>query len=133
MDESKCYFCEVVEGTKQARVVYETDAIIALIDPRQANPGHILVIPKDHAETLHETSPKALAEILPLIATIVNALGIENYNILQNNGQIAHQEVMHAHFHLIPKPDSSQGLDISWSPLHSIDQKSFADRIRSQI
>lgn len=48
MDESGCVFCEIVAGTRDARVVYESDSVIALIDPRQANPGHVLVIPKEH-------------------------------------------------------------------------------------
>ena len=42
MNESRCVFCEIVEGTEDARVVYESDSVIAMIDPRQENPGHIL-------------------------------------------------------------------------------------------
>jgi diadenosine tetraphosphate (Ap4A) HIT family hydrolase len=45
---------------------------------------------------------------------IAIAQGVENYNILQNNGRIAHQEVDHVHFHLIPKPNEKEGLGIEW-------------------
>jgi diadenosine tetraphosphate (Ap4A) HIT family hydrolase len=42
------------------------------------------------------------------------ASGAENYNILQNNGRLAHQEVDHVHFHMIPKPNAEEGLGIQW-------------------
>ena len=61
MDESRCVFCEIVAGTKDARVVYESDSVIALIDPRQANPGHILVIPKEHFPEIYALSEEVVA------------------------------------------------------------------------
>jgi diadenosine tetraphosphate (Ap4A) HIT family hydrolase len=45
---------------------------------------------------------------------IASASGAENYNILQNNGRLAHQEVDHVHFHMIPKPNEDEGLGIKW-------------------
>jgi diadenosine tetraphosphate (Ap4A) HIT family hydrolase len=39
---------------------------------------------------------------------------VQDYNILQNNGRIAHQVVDHVHFHLIPKPNEEEGLGIGW-------------------
>lgn len=45
---------------------------------------------------------------------IAIAQGVQDYNILQNNGRIAHQEVDHVHFHLIPKPNKQEGLGIEW-------------------
>ena len=42
------------------------------------------------------------------------ASGAQDYNILQNNGRLAHQVVDHVHFHMIPKPNESEGLGISW-------------------
>ena len=40
--------------------------------------------------------------------------GCSAYNVLQNNGARAHQAVHHVHFHIIPKPDDSQGLGVRW-------------------
>lgn len=57
--------------------------------------GHALVIPKHHGEKLTDIPDDQLAEILPVVKKIVKATGAENYNILQNNGRIAHQEVDH--------------------------------------
>ncbi|KAI6114506.1 hypothetical protein F5141DRAFT_1291213 [Pisolithus sp. B1] len=57
-----------------------------------------------------------LADAMPIAKKIASAQGLENYNILQNNGRIAHQEVDHVHFHVIPKPSVSdeEGLVIGW-------------------
>ena len=46
--------------------------------------------------------------------SIARAINAENYNVLQNNGRIAHQVVDHVHFHMIPKPNNDEGLGISW-------------------
>ena len=45
---------------------------------------------------------------------IVKATSATDYNILQNNGRIAHQMVDHVHFHVIPKPNVEQGLTVGW-------------------
>jgi diadenosine tetraphosphate (Ap4A) HIT family hydrolase len=50
----------------------------------------------------------------PVVKRLVKATGAENYNVLQNNGRIAHQEVDHVHFHMIPKPNAEEGMSIGW-------------------
>ena len=52
--------------------------------------------------------------MLSVTKKIAIAQGIENYNVLQNNGRIAHQLVDHVHFHLIPKPNETEGLGVGW-------------------
>ncbi|KAG0344576.1 Adenosine 5'-monophosphoramidase [Podila humilis] len=65
---------------------------------------------------MHELSDESLVDILPLAKKVALAIGADNYNVLQNNGRIAHQEVDHVHFHVIPKPSLSdnEGLVIGW-------------------
>jgi len=54
-----------------------------------------LIIPKTHGEKLTDIPDDELAESLPVAKKIAAALGVENYNVLQNNGRLAHQEVDH--------------------------------------
>lgn len=54
-----------------------------------------LVIPKHHGSKLADIPDDQLSEILPVVKKLVHASGAENYNILQNNGRLAHQEVDH--------------------------------------
>lgn len=69
--------------------------------------GHLLVIPKTHAETLDALGPDAAATIgrhLPaLVKAVQAATGCAGVNVLQNNGRAAHQVVPHVHFHVIPR------------------------------
>ena len=57
-----------------------------------------------------------MADLLPVAKKVALALGPSAYNVLQNNGRIAHQEVDHVHFHIIPKDDQG-GLGIKWDSL----------------
>ncbi|ANB12443.1 Hnt1p [Sugiyamaella lignohabitans] len=84
-------------------------------------PGHVLVIPKYHGGKLHEIPDEYLQELLPVAKKIVVASGLDKsglegagYNILQNNGSIAHQVVDHVHVHMIPKRNSESGLIVGW-------------------
>ncbi|KAL8797558.1 MAG: hypothetical protein Q9195_000375 [Heterodermia aff. obscurata] len=56
----------------------------------------------------------SLSEILPVAKKVAVASGAEQYNLLQNNGRLAHQIVDHVHFHVIPKPTPEEGLGIGW-------------------
>lgn len=74
-----------------------------------------MVIPKEHGEKLHNISDSALNELLIVAKNIaLKAFSGLDYNLLQNNGVLAHQEVNHVHFHLIPKRNSDEGLQLDW-------------------
>ncbi|EIM86215.1 HIT-like protein [Stereum hirsutum FP-91666 SS1] len=113
---ASCIFCKIIKGDIPSFKLIETEHTFSFLDIGPLSKGHALVIPKYHAEKLHDTPDEYLAEAMPIAKKIATALGAENYNILQNNGRIAHQEVDHVHFHVIPKPAASddQGLVIGW-------------------
>lgn len=77
-----------------------------------------LVIPKHHGAKLTDIPDDSLTELLPVAKKIAAATGAENYNILQNNGRLAHQEVDHVHVHMIPKPNKEEGLGIGWPQMN---------------
>ncbi len=85
-----------------------------------------LIIPKAHGAKLADIPDENLADILPVAKKIAKAIGCNDYNVLQNNGRLAHQEVDHVHFHLIPKPNETEGLGISW-PSQPTDHAKFAE------
>lgn len=66
---------------------------------------------------------------------IALAQGLEDYNILQNNGRKAHQEVDHVHFHLIPKPNEQEGLGINWptKPADKDELTKLLEEIKSKM
>ncbi|KAF8657313.1 hypothetical protein AX16_002235 [Volvariella volvacea WC 439] len=92
----------------------ETELSYSFLDIGPLSKGHALVIPKYHAVKMHELPDEYLADALPIAKKIAIAQGAENYNILQNNGRLAHQLVDHVHFHVIPKPNEEEGLGVGW-------------------
>jgi diadenosine tetraphosphate (Ap4A) HIT family hydrolase len=91
----------------------------------------------DHSEKLDGVPDEYLADTLPLAKKIAIALGAENYNVLQNNGAIAHQVVKHVHFHVIPKPSASDddGLVIGWpaKDANKDELKAFWEQLKGKL
>ncbi|PMD20500.1 HIT-like protein [Hyaloscypha hepaticicola] len=114
MSSAACIFCKIVKGDIPSLKLFESDKVLAFLDINPLSRGHALVIPKHHGEKLTDIPDDALTEILPVVKRLVKATGAENYNVLQNNGRIAHQEVDHVHFHMIPKPNAEEGMSIGW-------------------
>ena len=117
-------FSKIIRGEIPCHKVYEDEQVLAFLDINPLSRGHTLVIPKEPAATLDALSDEASAAIgrvLPRICRAVKKVsGCAEYNVLQNNGALAHQAVFHVHFHVIPKPDERTGLGIRW-PSASLD------------
>ncbi|KAL7276284.1 Adenosine 5'-monophosphoramidase [Rhizina undulata] len=109
-----CIFCKIIKGEIPSLKLFENDKVLAFLDIQPLSRGHALVIPKSHGAKLHDIPDDELAELLPVAKKLAKAIGSENYNILQNNGRLAHQEVEHVHVHVIPKPNEEEGLGIRW-------------------
>jgi histidine triad (HIT) family protein len=113
-------FAKILRNEIPCHRVYEDGDVLAFLDVNPLSRGHTLVIPREPAETLDQLSPNAAAAIgkaLPRIArAVLKATGAKAFNVLQNNGSLAHQAVMHVHFHIIPKYDDGSGLGIDWNP-----------------
>ncbi|OBT68960.1 hypothetical protein VE03_01263 [Pseudogymnoascus sp. 23342-1-I1] len=125
---SACIFCKIIKGDIPSLKLFESDKILAFLDINPLSRGHALVIPKFHGAKLTDIPDDQLSEILPVVKKLVTATGAENYNVLQNNGRIAHQEVDHVHFHLIPKPNELEGLTVGWPQ-----QKTDMDKLKALL
>ena len=112
-------FSRILRGELPCHKVYEDDHVLAFLDIFPLSKGHLLVIPKEPAETLDQLSDEsaaAIGRVMPRLArAVMRASGATAYNVLQNNGAGAHQAVFHVHFHIIPKLDG-QGLGVGWKP-----------------
>ncbi len=112
-----CIFCRMVSGEIPAEKVYEDEAVLAFLDIGPVKQGHTLVIPKQHAEQIHECKPVVLAELgqrlVKIAKAVIYATKCDGYNILCNNGRAAGQVVEHVHFHIIPR-NSGDGVFNRW-------------------
>jgi histidine triad (HIT) family protein len=111
-------FTKILRGEIPCHRVYEDDKVLAFLDVNPIARGHTLVIPREAAETLDqlsEDSAAAIGRVLPKLArAVLAATGATAYNVLQNNGPLAHQAVFHVHFNIIPKYADGSGLGIGW-------------------
>lgn len=110
-----CTFCDIVEGREQAVVIYEDTEHVAIMDRNPINPGHLLVLPKQHYETVFDMPRTDVGRLFTLAAdlaaSIKRTLQADGVNIGQNNGRAARQLVPHVHVHVIPRffRDSPEG------------------------
>ncbi|KAI4592481.1 Adenosine 5'-monophosphoramidase [Pestalotiopsis sp. 9143b] len=117
-----CIFCKIIKGEIPCFKLFESDKTLAFLDIQPLSRGHALVIPKYHGAKLLDIPDDHLSEILPVVKKLAAASGASDYNVLQNNGRIAHQVVDHVHFHMIPKPSEAEGLGVGW-PQQSTDME----------
>ena len=103
-----CIFCKIVKGEIPCYKLYEDEDILAFLDITPVNPGHTLIIPKKHSETILDTDDEILKKLIITTKKISNAvykgLKLEGFNIGINQGRIAGAGVIdHMHIHLVPR------------------------------
>jgi histidine triad (HIT) family protein len=108
-----CLFCRIVRGEIPAKIVKETPECIAFRDINPQAPVHVLVIPREHVESLNTTRDPALVGRLALVAAeIARSEGIHDtgYRAIINTNANAGQTVFHIHLHLLG------GRRMAWPP-----------------
>ncbi len=132
-------FSKILRGEIPCHRVYEDEHVLAFLDIGPLSLGHTLVIPKEPAETLDQLSDEssaAIGRVLPRLCRAVKKVsGASAFNVLQNNGPLAHQAVFHVHFHIIPKPDEEHGLGVVWpvQPLTPAAAKALAEELQRAL
>ena len=103
----ECIFCKIVKGDIPCARIYEDDKVLSFADINPINPGHALIIPKNHAENIWEITADDLTAIhrtsLKIARAMKTVLKAEGIAVLQLNGKAVNQVVMHYHLHLIPR------------------------------
>ena len=99
-----CIFCKIAAGEISSKKVYEDESVLAFYDIQPAAPVHVLVIPKAHLSGCGDITPEnsaVVAHIFEVIAKITTELGLTDYRIVTNKGELAGQTVFHLHFHIL--------------------------------
>ena len=103
-----CVFCAIAAGRVPARILYEDDHFIVLLDIYPLRPAHLLLVAREHAIFLHQLPEAAQQGLIPLAERMQRVLRRAGYgrvgiNLLVNDGPAANQHVAHFHLHLIPR------------------------------
>jgi histidine triad (HIT) family protein len=112
--KKQCIFCHIISGKVQSKKIYEDDQSVAVLDINPANPGHILLLPKEHYSIMPQLSDEEIAHLFTVAKTLSNAalrgLGVQGTNIMVQNGVAAGQKAQHFMIHIIPRKEKD-GLD----------------------
>jgi histidine triad (HIT) family protein len=133
-----CTFCRIVRGDLAAHRLFENDHAIAILDIKPIHYGHILVIPKSHAETFVDVPDAELPDLIRAVKVMsramLSALKPPGFNIFSNNGIAAGQSVYHCHFHITPRyVDDNIRFVLKLKDYSGDEMAEYANRIRSSI
>jgi len=100
-----CRFCAIVEGSEPAVVVLDDSVSVAFLDRRPLFPGHVLLVPRRHTETLADLPPELVGPLFVnarlLSAAVEAGLGADGSLVAINNR--VSQSVPHLHIHIVPR------------------------------
>jgi histidine triad (HIT) family protein len=112
---SHCVFCDLIRGSAEVSMCYEDATALAFMDIQPVNPYHVLVVPREHYESLEELPrdvARHLFEVTATLSAVVQKVsGTSAMNIVVNSGAAAGQDVFHFHVHLIPRR-ANDGFDV---------------------
>lgn len=117
--ETDCLFCRIVAGEVPSVRVHEDERTVAFMDIAPATRGHLLVVPRAHADDVHDIDPSDLAACATaakrMAGRLRDRLGAEGINLLSSSGEAAWQSVGHFHMHVIPRY-AGDPLVLPWTP-----------------
>lgn len=100
--KENCIFCKIVEGEIPADIVYEDDIFLSFLDIKPVIAGHLLLIPKEHFEWIHETPDELVSKAFVITKKIINKMR-ENLPCDYVQIVVVGKDVPHFHIHLIPR------------------------------
>lgn len=100
-----CEFCQIINKERTAYIVYEDEKLVSFLDADPINEGHVLLVPKEHVDSLDKMQDDTLSDVMAVSKKIVKALceiyGSDGYSIMQNGGKFC--DYGHIHFHIFPR------------------------------
>jgi histidine triad (HIT) family protein len=107
--KKQCIFCHIIAGKVQSKRIYEDETVLGILDINPANPGHVLLVPKEHYSILPQLPEDVMEHIFLVAKKLSNALlrcvDAQGSNILVANGVAAGQKAQHFMVHVIPRKE----------------------------
>ncbi len=132
----QCPFCLMASGKLATSTVYEDNEMMGVLEINPANPGHILLFPKEHAASLQDVPPDVTGALLRMAQVLGNILKTfaEGVNILFSDGAAAGQRFPHAVVHIIPR-SKGDAVRIEWQgkPLGEKEMAGLREKILGAI
>lgn len=133
-----CAFCEIVAGHRSAHLVIDDDVAVAFLDGRPLFPGHTLLVPREHHETLSDLPAETVGPLFTLAQVLSrameSALGAAGSFVAMNNR--VSQSVPHLHVHVVPRNPKDGLRGFFWPRTRYADDReaaSVAARLREAV
>jgi len=135
--DPQCIFCRIVRGEAEASVVYRDDRVWAFLDLHPLTPGHLLVVPTQHAAGLDGLDDPTASAMMVAGKRLAQALrrpplGVAGVNLVLSDGAAAGQEVFHCHLHVIPRR-AGDGFGFRRPPTSRVARRDELDRMAAII
>lgn len=131
---ARCLFCEIAAGKTGSATVYEDDRFVAFLDHRPLFPGHTLLIPRMHYETLPDLPPDLVGPLFQrarLLCSAIEQAAAAQGTFVALNNRIS-QSVPHLHVHIVPRREKD-GLKGFFWPRTKYQDQAQMERIQSDI
>lgn len=110
LQKKNCIFCHIISGKVQSKKIYEDEICLAILDINPANPGHVLIMPKEHVSIMPLLKPETISHLFKIAKRIsqisLKALKTSGTNIFVANGLVAGQKAQHFMIHVIPRKEN---------------------------
>ncbi len=132
-----CVFCRILAGGLPGPVVLETDDLVAVLDTRPVFKGHVLLVPREHVETLPDLPAGLrdpfLAAAQRLAVAVRTGLDAQGSFVAINN--TVSQSVPHLHLHVVPrtKGDGLRGFFWPRTKYADTEAATYAERLRAAL
>ena len=132
-----CVFCDIVAGRAEAHVALDRDDFLGFLDTRPVFKGHVLLVPRQHVETLPDLPAGLrdgfLAAAQDLAVAVKDALGAQGSFVAMNN--TVSQSVPHLHLHVVPRTKGDGLRGFFWPRTRYADGEaaSYAERLRAAL
>ncbi|MBU2561362.1 MAG: HIT domain-containing protein [Nanoarchaeota archaeon] len=137
--KQQCIFCHIISGKISSRKIYEDDKCIAVLDINPANPGHALILPKEHYTIMPMMPEEEIAHLFRIAKKIstaqIRSLNADGTNIFMANGAAAGQKAPHFMIHVIPRKEND-GITCFNLPKNKIsneDQEKLRQAIKTKV
>lgn len=131
LQKQNCIFCHIISGKVASKKIYEDDKVLAILDINPANPGHILLLTKEHYQVMPQIQDDEISYIFMVAKAIshtcLKALKAQGTNIFIANGSLAGQKAPHFMLHIIPRAN------VDGIKIFDLPEKDIPDNMLEQI
>jgi histidine triad (HIT) family protein len=136
--DPNCRFCQIIAGDEAAHLVFEDERTIAFLDNRPLFPGHSLLVPRDHHETLGDLPDELVGPLFAnarlLSIAVPRAMRKPGSFVALNN--VVSQSVPHLHVHVVPRKPKDGLRGFFWPRTKygsEAEMRKVAERVRSAV